>query len=45
MKGFYCFIVAIGLPGGASDYNEDRRSAVAARMQNKIVVNRGNSES
>jgi len=29
---FYCFTVAIGLPGGASDYNEDRRSAVVARM-------------
>jgi len=26
------------LPGDASDYNEDKRSAVAARMQNKVVV-------
>jgi len=35
---FYCFIIAIGLPGDASDYNEEKRSAVAARMQNKVVV-------
>jgi len=35
---FYYFTVAIGLPGDASDYNEDKRSAVAARMQNKVVV-------
>jgi len=35
---FYCFTDAIGLPGGASEYNEDKRSAVAARMQNKVVV-------
>jgi len=35
---FYCETVAIGLPGDASDYNEDKRSAVAARMQNKVVV-------
>jgi len=34
----YCFTVAIGLPGNASDYDEDKRSAVAARMQNKVVV-------
>ena len=34
----YCFTVAIGLPGDASDYNEDKRSSVAARMQNKVVV-------
>jgi len=26
------------LPGDASDYNEDKRSSVAARMQNKVVV-------
>jgi len=45
MKVFYCFTVAIGLPGNASDYNEDKRSAVAARMQNKVVVEWGNSES
>jgi len=38
MKVFYCFTVAIGLPGDASDYNEDKRWAVAARMQNKVVV-------
>jgi len=38
MEVFYCFTVAIGLPGDASDYNEDKRSAVAACMQNKVVV-------
>jgi len=38
MEMFYCFTVAIGLPGDASDYNEEKRSAVAARMQNKVVV-------
>ena len=45
MEVFYCFTVAIGLPGDASDYIEDKRSAVAARMQNKVVVEGGNSES
>jgi len=34
----YCFTVAIGLPGAASDYNEDKRLTVAARMQNKVDV-------
>ena len=34
----YCFTVGIGLPGDASDYNEDKRLAVVARMQNKMVV-------
>ena len=29
----------------ASDYNEDKRSVVAARMQNKVVVEWDNSES
>jgi len=38
MEVFYCFTVAIGLPGGASDCNEDKRSADAARVQNKVVV-------
>jgi len=38
MKVSYCFTVAIGFPGDASDYNEDKRSAVAARMQDKVVV-------
>jgi len=42
---FYCFTVAIGLPGDASDYNEDKRSWHAARMQNKVVDEWGNSES
>jgi len=38
MEVFYCFTVAIGLPGDASDYNEDKRSTVATLMQNKVVV-------
>jgi len=38
MEMFYCFTVAIGLPGDVSDNNECKRSAVAARMQNKVVV-------
>jgi len=38
MEVIYCFTVAIGLPGGASDYSEDKRLAVAARMQSKVVV-------
>jgi len=38
MNVFYCFTVAISLSGDASDYNEDKRSAVAALMQNKVVV-------
>jgi len=38
MEVFYCFTVAIRLPGDASDYNENKTSAVAARMQNKMVV-------
>jgi len=38
---FYCFTVAIGLPGDASNYNKDKRSAVAMRIQNKVVVERG----
>ena len=38
MEVVYCFNVAIGLPGDASDYDEDKRPAVAARMQNKVVV-------
>ena len=44
MEVFYCFTVAIGLPGDASDYNDDKRSVVAARMQNKMVVEWGNSK-
>jgi len=38
MECFYCFTVAIGLPGHASDCNKDKRPAVAARIQNKVVV-------
>jgi len=34
----YCFTVAIGLPGDASDYNEDKSSAVATRTQNEVVA-------
>jgi len=34
----YCFTVAIGLPGDALDNNEDKTLAVAARMQNKVVI-------
>jgi len=29
---FYCFTASIGLPGDVSEYNEDKRSAVAAHM-------------
>jgi len=35
---FYCFTVAIGLPGDASNYHKDKWSAVAMRIQNKVVV-------
>jgi len=42
---FYCFTVSVGFPGDAPDYNEDKRSAVAVRMHNKVVVERGNIES
>jgi len=38
MEVFDCATVAIGLSGDASDYNEGKRSAVAARMPNKVVV-------
>jgi len=38
MEVLYCFTVSIGLPGDASDYNEDKRSVVATRMQNKVFV-------
>jgi len=38
MEVLYCFIFAIGLPGDASDYNEGKRLAVVARMENKVVV-------
>jgi len=31
MPVFYCFTIAIGLPGDASSYNEDKWSAVAAQ--------------
>ena len=44
MEVFYCFTVAVGLLGDASDYIDDKRSAVATRMQNKVVVEGGNSE-
>jgi len=38
MEVLYCFTVAIGLPGDTIDYIEDKRSAVAVRIQNKVVV-------
>jgi len=38
LRSACCFDVAIGLPGDVSNYNEDKRWAVAARMQNKAVV-------
>ena len=44
MEVFYCFTVLIDLPGDVSDWNEDKRSVVAARRQNKVVVEWGNSE-
>jgi len=38
VEAFYCFIVSIGLPGDASEYNVDKKWAVAARMKDKVVV-------
>jgi len=38
MEVLYCFTVAIGSPGDAPDYNEDKRPTVAARMKNQVVV-------
>jgi len=38
MEVFYCFTVSIDLPSDASDYNDDKRSAVAESMQNAVVV-------
>jgi len=35
MEVYYCFTDAIGLPGDASDYNEDKKSVVAERMQKR----------
>jgi len=45
MEVLYCYTVGIGLPGDAPDYNEDKRSAVTARMQNKVIVELGNCRS
>jgi len=45
MEVLCCCTVAIGLSGNAPDYNEDKRSAVAARMQDKVVVECGNRKS
>ena len=45
MEVFYWFTVAIGLPGDASNNNKVKRSAVAARIQNKVVVEWSSSES
>ena len=38
MEVIYCFTVAIGLPGDASDYNEDKRSAVACKALRQWCV-------
>jgi len=38
MHMFYCFTVAIGLSDDASNYNKDKTSAIATRIQNKVVV-------
>ena len=38
MEVLCCFTVSIGLLGDALHYHEDKRSAVAARMQNMVVV-------
>ena len=45
MEVFYCFSAAIGLPGDASNHNKGKRLAAAARIQNKVVVEWGSSES
>ena len=44
MEVFYCFTIAIGLPGDASNYNKDKRSAVTTRIQNRVVLEWGSSE-
>jgi len=38
MEVFYCYTVAIALPGDASDYSGDKKLAVTARMLNKAIV-------
>ena len=38
MELFYCYTVAIGLPGNASDYSEDKNRQLQHGMQNKVVV-------
>jgi len=38
MEVFYCFAVAIALPGDASDHSEYKKLAVTARMLNKVVA-------
>ena len=37
LEVLYCFTVVISLPGDASNYNKDKRSPVAGRIQNKVV--------
>jgi len=44
MHMFYCFTVAIGLSDDASNYNKDKTSAIATRIQNKVVVEWGSNE-
>ena len=38
MELLYCYTVAIGLPGNASDYSEDKNRQLQHGMQNKVVV-------
>ena len=45
MVVLWCFTISIDLPGDVSDYNDDKWSAVAARMQNTVVVEWVNSKS
>ena len=44
MKVFYCFTVAIGLLGDASDHNAGKRSAVAARRQTWPMIRTAKTE-
>ena len=49
MEVFYCFIVAIGLPGDASDYNEEKgrhlqRACKASWLTSEATIMRARSE-
>jgi len=37
MEVFYCFTIAIGLPGDASDYNEDKGLQLQHQFRIKVV--------